>query len=482
MKTREHERRDYVIVIVLILLVGFLCIVLASGWALRFDPSWKLPANMNSNLNPNSDFLTSRPVGFFEPLDPSILTNPAWLDVFLTPGASFSTRTPMPTSTSTSVPPNTSTRIPTQTASQTFIFINTNTPVPAPTRTRIPSTTGPAPTFTATGITAATLTPSPTATITLTPTSTPTATITLTPTSTPTATSALISVDLQITKDDGTPGYIAGTQTTYTIVLTNNGPNAVIGAILTDNKPAQITTWDWVCASQTGGAANCNGVVGSTTDFNDVVDLPVGASITYSVTASISANAAGALTNTASASVPAGYTDANPANNSATDSDTSSMIEPDIGGPDGSWTTLPPGTSTSILFSPAIIADGDLGTPDMVYYEKLAAPTHIDLDWVQVEISSDGLTWYQVFFWGDGPSDTNTNVDLNLVGDLCQVAGVPTETDNCSILVGRLYNSTGITIDVDALVPPGNYSWIRISSPPGSSNGADVDAIQPYYP
>jgi len=470
MKTREQERRNYVIIIVLILLMGLICIVLASGWALRFDPSWKLPANMNSNLNPDSDFLTTRPVGFIEPLDPSILTNPVWLDVFLTPGASFSTRTPLPTATSTSVPPSTPTLIPTQTASQTLIFINTSTPIPAFTKTKIPSTSGPAPTFTSTGIPAATRT------------ATPTATTTLTPTSTPTPTSALIAVDLQITKDDGTASYTAGSQTVYTVIITNNGPNAVIGATLTDNKPAQITSWDWACASQTGGAANCNGVVASGTDFSDVVDLPSGASITYSVTALISASAAGTVTNVASANVPAGYIDGTSANNSATDSDTPLGSEPNIGGPDGSWITIPPGASTTILFSPAIVANGDIGTPDMVYYEILASPTHIDLDWVQVEISSDGVTWYQVFYWGAPPSDTNTNVDLNLVGDLCQVAGVPTETDNCSILVGRLYNSTGITIDVDALVPPGNYPWIRISSPPGSSNGANVDAIQPYYP
>jgi len=289
-------------------------------------------------------------------------------------------------------------------------------------------------------------------------------------------------VDLQVTKDNGVTTYTAGAQTTYTVVLTNNGPNGVTGAVLTDNKPAQIMSWDWVCAAQNGGAANCSGVTNSSADFNDIVDLPSGASITYSVTARISANAAGLLTNIATVAVPAGYAEIVPGNDIATDSDTPPNNEPDIGGPDGSWTTVTPGTSTTIVFSPAIIADSDNGTPDLVYYEKLAAPTHVDLDWVQVEISSDGVTWYQVFYWGAPPSDTNTNVDLNLVGDLCQVAGIPTETDNCSIPIGRLYNSTGITIDVDGLVPPGNYPWIRISSPPGSLNGADVDAIQPYYP
>ena len=94
MQTREREGRDSIILIILILLLGFICIILASGWALRFAPSWRLPANMNSNLNPNSAFLTGRPVSFIEPLDPAILTNPVWIDVFLTPGASFETRTP----------------------------------------------------------------------------------------------------------------------------------------------------------------------------------------------------------------------------------------------------------------------------------------------------------------------------------------------------------------------------------------------------
>src|SRR5688572_2425065 len=112
MKAPESERdsRDSVGLMLLILLVGFICIIISSGWALRFAPSWKLPADMGSNLNPDSDFLTNMPIGFFEPLDPSILTNPAWMDVFLTPGASFDTPVPpipSPTGTFTLVPSRT---------------------------------------------------------------------------------------------------------------------------------------------------------------------------------------------------------------------------------------------------------------------------------------------------------------------------------------------------------------------------------------
>jgi hypothetical protein len=41
-----------------------------------------------------------------------------------------------------------------------------------------------------------------------------------------------------------------------------------------------------------------------------------------------------------------------------------------------------------------------------------------------------------------------------------------------------LYNLTGIQIDVDGIVPPGNYPWMRITSPPGGANGTDIDAIE----
>src|SRR5436190_18930939 len=117
MQPREKESRGSGIIIILILLLGFICIIVASGWALRFAPSWRLNTNMESNLNPNSDFLTHRPVSFIEPLDPSILTQPAWINLFLTPGISLATRTPLPTSTVTNIPSKTSTPIviPTQT-------------------------------------------------------------------------------------------------------------------------------------------------------------------------------------------------------------------------------------------------------------------------------------------------------------------------------------------------------------------------------
>jgi len=279
MQTRESERRNYILIILLILLIGFVCIILTSGWALRFAPSWRLPANMNSNLNPNSDFLTSRPVSLFGPLDPSILTNPAWFNVFLTPGASFETPKPLPTSTLTKMPMNTSTPIPTRTmvATNTLVLViiptNTKVYVPPPPSTAVP---------------AATKTPLPQ------------------------------SIDLQITKTDKVATYTPGSSVTYFIIVSNAGPSNVIGATVTDTFPAQITSTVWTCVSTAGATCNANG----SGNISDTVNIPVGGSLTYTITANIAPTATGNLANTANISVPGGYADINPANNSATDTDT----------------------------------------------------------------------------------------------------------------------------------------------------------------
>jgi hypothetical protein len=206
MRAIEHEKRDWS-VIALILLFGLLGILLAGGWALRFTPSWELDANVESRLDPDSDFLTRKPEGFIEPVDPAILTNPAWIDSFLTPDASFSTATPHATTIGESfTTPTTGTSVTTQTTVSTTTALATNTALalPSPTNTfvyypPIPSSTpkpkpatatsvmdSPTPASIFTGV--ATFTATPTASATPSPTFTPTATDTPIASSTPTAT------------------------------------------------------------------------------------------------------------------------------------------------------------------------------------------------------------------------------------------------------------------------------------------------------
>jgi hypothetical protein len=183
MKTIDRERLDWTIVVIVILVVGFVCVIAAGQLALRFSPTWQLATNMESHLDPNSDYLTSRPSGFIEPVDASILTQPGWID-FLTPGESIITGTPFPTitATSSSVPTTMSSETATHTTTvaasptNTFIFIPwtpTSTRKPKPTKT-IPTITIPAQTPTATQIVTRTATATSTPTTAQTPILTPT--------------------------------------------------------------------------------------------------------------------------------------------------------------------------------------------------------------------------------------------------------------------------------------------------------------------
>ncbi len=123
--------------------------------------------------------------------------------------------------------------------------------------------------------------------------------------------------DLAITKTDGVTTAVPGGSVTYTIVASNGGPSSAPGATVADTFPASLTA-TWTCAGAGGGTCTASGAG----TINDTVNLPAGASVTYTVTATISAAASGTLANTATVAAPAGVTDSNLANNSATDTDT----------------------------------------------------------------------------------------------------------------------------------------------------------------
>lgn len=182
MKTVEHENQDWTIVVI-ILVIGFVCVIVAGQLAVRFAPGWQLNTDMESHIDPNGTFVASRPGGFIEPVDASILTQPGWVDNFLTPGVSILTGTPFPRTTSTLSPAPTTvssatsaqTATITTSSTNTLIFIPwtpsaTQTRKPKPTQTQPPSTdpantpTLAAPTLTMTLTSEATATFTPTAT------------------------------------------------------------------------------------------------------------------------------------------------------------------------------------------------------------------------------------------------------------------------------------------------------------------------------
>jgi Domain of unknown function DUF11 len=108
-----------------------------------------------------------------------------------------------------------------------------------------------------------------------------------------------MAADLSITKTDGNTSVVPGTSDTYTITVSNNGPDTV-----------------------SSGGGSVSGDTSGIGALATTVDLPANASVTFSFTVQISPLATGTYINTATVSPPAGVTDNDPGNNSATDSDT----------------------------------------------------------------------------------------------------------------------------------------------------------------
>ncbi|HND48523.1 MAG TPA: hypothetical protein PLL95_08170, partial [Anaerolineales bacterium] len=80
----NNARRDWTLLIFIIPL-GIILIIFVGQLAVRLIPFWKLDADMNSNLQPDSS--SARPLALLEPILPEILTPMAWAENYLTPGA-----------------------------------------------------------------------------------------------------------------------------------------------------------------------------------------------------------------------------------------------------------------------------------------------------------------------------------------------------------------------------------------------------------
>jgi uncharacterized repeat protein (TIGR01451 family) len=128
--------------------------------------------------------------------------------------------------------------------------------------------------------------------------------------------SATINVpgaDLAVVKtvDDFTP--VEGTSVTYTVVLTNNGPDATTGISVTDSLPSGVS---FVASSATQGSYN-NG-----TGIWSVANLANGASDTLTIDVDVDAGTGGlTITNTATVTASA-----LPDNNATNDSDSVDII------------------------------------------------------------------------------------------------------------------------------------------------------------
>ena len=134
-------------------------------------------------------------------------------------------------------------------------------------------------------------------------------------------TSAIENADLVISKTDGVTSVTAGGSTTYTMVVTNNGPFAVTNPVIKDAAVVGIVQKTLTCTASTN--ATCP-TAGNLTVANlkaglAIPSIPVGESVTFTLTADIS-KTSGTVDNVATITSTIGDPDLS--NNTATDSNT----------------------------------------------------------------------------------------------------------------------------------------------------------------
>lgn len=182
------------------------------------------------------------------------------------------------------------------------------------------------------------------------------------------------AVDLSITKTDGKVAKNKGQAAVYTIDVVNAGPSAANGATVYDTFPTSLVSPTWTCVPDTGATCTASG----SGNILDIVNLPAGKKVTYTVTTSIAADATTDVKNTASVVPPTGLVDLNLTNNTSEDIDglNGLTIEKTIDEKEGfifdelgqfvHYTYKVTNSGTSTLVAPFIVIDDNVDDVDGV--------------------------------------------------------------------------------------------------------------------
>ena len=132
------------------------------------------------------------------------------------------------------------------------------------------------------------------------------------------------SADLALTKSGPATAEV-GQAVQYTLIITNSGPTNVTGSItISDSVPAAIGTVTWVCTvvAGTGDCDTSTVALGASGSGNAILinKAALNSGGQLQIVISGIAASASSITNTATVTIPAGYTDPSPLNNTGTSS------------------------------------------------------------------------------------------------------------------------------------------------------------------
>ena len=256
------------------------------------------------------------------------------------------------------------------------------------------------------------------------------------------------AADLAITVTDGVTTATPGGSVTYTITASNAGPHPAPTATLADTFPAALTaTWTAV------GAGGATAPAAGSGNINASVSLPVGGSVTFTVSATISPAATGTLSNTAT--ISSSVTDPVAGNNSATDND-----------------TLTPQANLAITKTDGVTTATPGGSVTYTIVASNAGPSNVTGATVADTLPASivGATWTGAGAGGaTGPASGSGNINASTVnlpagGSFTFTVTAPTS----SAATGTLSNTATVTA-------PGGVT----DPTPGNNSATDTDTLTP---
>ena len=261
--------------------------------------------------------------------------------------------------------------------------------------------------------------------------------------------------DLWVTKSSAPVPFVPGGPIVYTITVGNDGPSDVVGASVSDVFPAEVLTPSWTCAGTGGGVCAAAG----TGDISESVDLPVGATVVFTVTGTVDpgVSPAAIISNTATVAPPVGVVDPDPGDNSDTDSNpfapTADLAVTKTAAP----TTVVAGEN--LVYTVAVANGGPAAATDVVLTDTLPA----------------GVAYVSAVVTGGSGGETCGEAAGVVT---CALGGIaPAATETITITV---------TVDPDVLGALVNTAAVTASSPdseqcqrPGRSNRDGCCRIRP---
>jgi uncharacterized repeat protein (TIGR01451 family) len=139
-------------------------------------------------------------------------------------------------------------------------------------------------------------------------------------TAVPASVNIIDAADLSVTKTNSVSAVNAGGTTSYSIVVSNAGPSMADAAVFQDAAATGLTKTSVSCVAAGGAVCPTTPTVAQIEAGLAIPTLPSGGSVTFTVGANVTATS-GSVANIATVTAPAGTTEINSANNSATDTD-----------------------------------------------------------------------------------------------------------------------------------------------------------------